>query len=342
MQILNLSNNHTYNKPTNFTGSQNKPLEFYNKLNKEFLTEAKKQGFTKSTIITIIERMQLSPKFDSKSMEEVCAELMQKFNAIIERINNGISPEELCSIFKIKPKNAKSILHQHELNERNKLILESFNKGHSLKEISKEFNIAGETIRLVLKEAGINLKEYSAQIYKRVIDMFIQGFNEVEIAGATRLSPSTINTYRQRLRFSGEKIPTKTETRHRRVLEMLKQGMKRKDVAKEMNLKVATVNKIAQKNHITDIHKAEQEKTVIEYLKHGFPTKEIAKRLNISKTTIFRIAQNNNIELKIDYTGRNQAILEALKTKDARTVAKEFNLNCQTIYNIKYLAQKLS
>jgi hypothetical protein len=48
-----------------------------------------------------------------------------------------------------------------------------------------------------------------------------------------------------------------------------------------------------------------------------------------------RIAHSHNFPLLKDYTERNKAILEALKTKSIVDVAKEFNLSQQRIWTIK-------
>ena len=61
----------------------------------------------------------------------------------------------------------------------------------------------------------------------------------------------------------------------------------------------------------------------------------LAAELGVSHATVLRIAHSHNFPLLKDYTERNKAILEALKTKSIVDVAKEFNLSQQRIWTIK-------
>lgn len=335
--IINKISTYTSSPSPNFTAADYnhiKASRIYKTLNTEFIETANCQGINKGTIVELLKRMVLSPRFDELSLEIICKQLLEKFKIILDAVNNGKTSEELQKLFKLPEQTVSGLLIKQATINRAKEATRLFNEGMSIEDIAKLTNLATSTIRKYLNDCGINLAH--PPIPKdRLIELVNQGFSDIQIAEILGAHKNSVERARRKLHLKSNRHKGKAQSKYEEIVKDLEAGQKRKEIAKKYAICKERVDKIAEEIGVYRKNVAKRNTRAIELLEQGLPPKAVATELGVSYVTVLRIARSNNIPLLKDYTERNKAIIKALETKSIVSVAKEFNLSQQRVWTIK-------
>lgn len=326
------SNNSPYFMAT--SRIQQQASKIYKQLPQDFFEITQKQGINKGTIVESIKRMLLSPKFEKLSIETMTHELLERLNLLIEAVKAGKPKEELQKLFKLPEQALGGLLIKQDRIKRAQEATKLFKAGMSIQKIAETTNLGERTIRKYLAIYGINFgaKPISREEIKSLVE---RGLSDIEIAEAIGAHPNSIWHVRKELNLKSNRHKGKVQAQAEEIIKELESGATRKEVAKKHNICKGMVDKLAEKHNIYRKNKAKRDAEVIEKLLAEIPVKAVASECGISHATVLRIARKNNIPLLKDYTERNIAIIEALKTKKIIDVAKEFNLSEQRVWTIK-------
>ena len=293
-----ITHNPTYQQ--NFTATNtvhSYASKTYKKLEKEFLEITHQQGINKGTIVELLKRMILSPKFEQQNLEAIQKELAIKIKQILDAINNGKNSEEIQTIFKLPEQAISGLMLMQATIKRAQEATKLYTEGMSIKSIAKEKNFKESTIRKYLASCGIKLA-YPPIPKEKVAEMVNNGFSDIQIAEALGIHKRSVETIRKKLNLKCNRHKGKVQAIYEVIVKELEAGLKRKDIAKNHGICKERVDKIAEEIGAYRKNVAKRNSIVIEQLNKGVPPKAIAIELGISHVTVLRIARNNNITIK--------------------------------------------
>ena len=328
-----ITNNKISNNVVSFRAYTPKQvITFYRNIDDTFIRSAKKQGIEKSTILAILERMALNPKFSQRTSNDILSELSQKIQQTISYLDNCNNIEELKTILKLPTNNIRTLICKREQARRNEEIAELFRKNISMAEIAEKFSIQVSTVEQILRAFGINLN-FKAEKTAKAIELLKSGVKGQDVAKELGLNTSTINAIRQR-----EHIPSTRsciiEKRNTAIIEKIKMGVSHREIAIEFKTSKRNIDKIAEELGIKATLDNTQ-KTILSKLETGEGINKIAEELGKTSPEILKHARNLGFSAKDAKILREKAILKALESKNATDVAKEFGVAINTVYNIK-------
>ena len=326
-------NNRNSNINISFNGyAPTQVIKVYRQLDNTFIQEARNQGIGRSTILAIIEKMSISPKFELKALNDIKNELSQRIEQVIEIIDNTNSIEELKNSLMLPLETIKTLLCKRQQAKRNLAISEGFEKGESIEDLAKKFEIKESTIEQILRTLGISLN-HRVEKANKAIEMLKQGAIGREVAEKLGLHTSTIKAIRKR-----EHIPDSRcmilERKHSQIIEKLKAGISHRDIANEFKMSKCKIDEIAMQLGFKEAANAIQ-KSITEKLQNRTSVNKIAEELGISITEVLKETRALGFTTQDARSLREAAIFEALKTKKVTDIAKEFDVAINTVYNIK-------
>ncbi len=332
-----ISKIYTSSTNQNFTGTNTvyyNASQAYKKLGQDFLEQTQQQGINKGTIVELLKRMILSPKFEQLSLDSIYKELLEKIRPILEAVNGGKSSEELQKLFKLPEQTVSGLLIKQAVLKRAQEVTKLYREGMKIQDIAKLKNIAESTVRKYLNDCGISFA-YPPIPTEKLTELVKNGYSDIQIAEELGVHKNSVERARKKLNLKSNRQKGKVQAVHEEIVKDLESGQKRRDIAKKYGICKERVDKIAEEIGAYRNNVAKRNAKAIELFEQGLPPKAVAAELGVSHATVLRIAHSHNFPLLKDYTERNKAILEALKTKSIVDVAKEFNLSQQRIWTIK-------
>ena len=193
--------------------------------------------------------------------------------------------ETLAKKFGLPSNMQSSLLARQGTACRNHQILDMFKKGLETDKIASRFEISVGTVRGVLRENGLGIKQLMKVEEARVAELVNAGYSDYYIAEKLGFTYGTAQAKRRKLGLPSNSRQIEVK---KHVIELLKQGVKREELAKKFGYTKGTIDGFATKYKTFKYKTAQRDKQILELFNNGVPRKEIAKIVSVSYDTVLR------------------------------------------------------
>lgn len=259
----------------------------FQKLDKDFVKNAKNKGCTQGLIVAIIKRMLMSPSYEKLNITQLTEELEKKLKEIIPNLKTDKGLQKIQIHYELTNQVTEAIKNQIEMLKKRNLAIKLYQAGTPLKDISQTVGLAIETIRRILLEKKVNLTQKHIDRRNKVVRLAKKGLLDAEIAALTGFSKNHIYNIRKE-----HNLPANLRDTNQRDLELvgkLLEGAPREEVAKEYGLKYRSLEHILGKYNVYKCLKKIRDDKIIRLTELGTPRNAIQEELNVSNETIKRV-----------------------------------------------------
>ena len=290
--------------------------------------------------------------------------MARNLEKIIELWNEGKTIEEVANEFQLTKGTLYSYLDKgrkkglkvrdgrkdgtkhRESEERAKKIVELWNSGLSIDEISNQLGISKSTIDKTLSQArkqGLIIRDRIKKVDiesekrdKKIVELWNLGFSRAEISNQLGISKGTIDNTLSKARKQGLKIrdgikngirKIRSEERAKKIVELWNSGLSRAEISNQLGISKSTIDKTLSKareqgltirDGIKERHIKSEEiaEKIVELWNSGLSIDEISNRLEIKKTTVYRklyTAKKQGLEVRDEKISRQIKIEERFK-----------------------------